>query len=104
MRKFYFKKTGRELHLGDQIELEFTEEKDGKLTLHHFECKFIPELIDMLVEHDIIRVEGEKEKGESKYPFPQTTGEKCDFLMEVCQELEERISKLEKKVMRLQRK
>lgn len=49
------KGTEDELQFGDMIELNFTKDlPDGGVSHHHLECKFIPELVPMLLEDGII--------------------------------------------------
>lgn len=55
MKKYFMKDSGEELQFGDMIELDFTKDtEDGHTSHHHMECKFIPGLIPMLLEQDII--------------------------------------------------
>ena len=56
MKKYYLAGTDNEIQFGEMLELDFT--RDGKcgVTHHHMECKFIPELVDILVEEGVIEV------------------------------------------------
>lgn len=55
MKKYFMKDSGEELKFGDMIELDFTKDtNDGHTCHHHLECKFIPGLIPMLLEQEII--------------------------------------------------
>ena len=58
------KGTEDELQFGDMIELNLVKEEDGHKVHSHLECKFIPELIDMLLENDVIEVVGDEEEEE----------------------------------------
>ncbi len=63
MKHYFLKKTGEELQFGDMIELDFTKDlEDGGVKYHHMECRFIPELVPLLVENDIIDVTEEEDK------------------------------------------
>ena len=59
-KKYFIKGTDEELKFGDIIEADFTKESKGKTIEHHLECKFIPELIDILLENDIIEMRESK--------------------------------------------
>lgn len=59
-KKYFMKGTDDEIEFGDMIELDFTKEKKGKTVFHHLECKFIPELVDILLENDVIEVKEDK--------------------------------------------
>lgn len=54
MKKYFMKGTQDEVQFGDMLELDFTKDtKNG--TIHkHLELKFIPELVDVLIEEDVI--------------------------------------------------
>jgi len=55
MKKYFVKSSGEELEFGDMIVLDLTKEmENGKTKYQHLECKFVPELVDMLLENDII--------------------------------------------------
>lgn len=53
--KYYMFGTDDEVQFGDHIEVNFTEDTDKGTTKHyHFDCKFLPELVPMLLEHEVI--------------------------------------------------
>lgn len=63
MKKYFMKDSGEELKFGDMIELDFTKDtNDGHTCHHHLECKFIPGLIPMLLEQEIIKEEEFKDE------------------------------------------
>ncbi len=66
MEKYFMKGTDDVLEFGDQIVLDFSsKDEEGKTTHHHLDCKFIPVLVDTLLENDIIEVrevEGDEEE------------------------------------------
>lgn len=55
MKKYFMKDSNEELKFGDIIELDFTKDtEDGHTRHHHLECKFIPDLIPLLLKQEII--------------------------------------------------
>lgn len=55
MKKYFLKDSNEELKFGDIIELDFTKDmKNGNTRHHHLECKFIPDLIPLLLKQEII--------------------------------------------------
>lgn len=55
MKKYFLKNSNEELQFGDIIELDFTKDtEDGHTRHHHLECKFIPDLIPLLLKQEII--------------------------------------------------
>lgn len=75
--KYYMFGTDDEVQFGDHIEVNFTEDTDKGTTKHyHFDCKFIPELVDMLLEHEVIEAEETEEDDEEA---PTTTEGGSDF-------------------------
>lgn len=75
--KYYMFGTDDEVQFGDHIEVNFTEDTDKGTTKHyHFDCKFIPELVPMLLEHEVIEAEEAEEDDED---VPTTTESGSDF-------------------------
>lgn len=54
MKKYFIKETGEEIQFGEHIVLDFTKDAYGKIIHHHLDCKFIPELIPLFMENDIV--------------------------------------------------
>ncbi len=57
--------TDDEIQFGDMIEVDFTKDTETGVVHHHMEVKFIPELVDILLENGVIEekeVKEEKEK------------------------------------------
>nr|DAH94529.1 MAG TPA: hypothetical protein [Caudoviricetes sp.] len=55
MKKYFLKDSNEELKLGDIIELDFIKDTEDGHTRHHYlECKFIPDLIPLLLKQEII--------------------------------------------------
>lgn len=108
MKKYFMKDSGEELQFGDMIELDFTKDtEDGHTSHHHMECKFIPGLIPMLLEQEII------EEKEFKDENPDTTSnEDYDIAKDIIsiienlalkvQKMESTIANLNKIVRKLQ--
>lgn len=78
MKKYFMKDSGEEVKFGDMIELDFTKDtEDGHTCHHHLECKFIPGLIPLLLEKNIIE---EKELKEDKDENTETSdNEDCEI-------------------------
>ena len=99
MKKYFLTGTDDELQFGEMIELDFT--KDGKhgVTHHHLECKFIPELVDMLLDNEII-----EDEEECCVDFENSVKEALQAIDEmygVFHSLLERVDKLEAEVENL---
>lgn len=94
--------TAEELEFGDMIVLDLSEDmKNGHTKHHHLECKFIPELVPILLEEGVIV---EKEVEEEKPLDFQDDDAPCPLMEEVIkanEELELRVDKLEKTVIKL---
>lgn len=97
--------TAEELEFGDMIVLDLSHDmKDGHTKHHHLECKFMPELVPILLEEGIIE---EKEVEEDKLLDFQDNDAPCPLMEEVIKadgELELRVDKLEKNVAVLMQK
>lgn len=92
MKKYFMKDSGEELQFGDMIELDFTKDtEDGHTSHHHMECKFIPGLIPMLLEQEII------EEKEFKDENPDTTSnENYDIAKDIISIIENLALKVQK--------
>lgn len=99
MKKYFMKNTEDELQFGDQIELDFSEEKNGKKTHHHLDCKFIPELVDLLIENGVVTVK--EVEGEEPDEEETSVEEVLQDLEETADDHEERLTELEGKVAQL---
>lgn len=108
MKKYFMKDSGEELQFGDMIELDFTKDtEDGHTSHHHMECKFIPGLIPMLLEQEII----EEKKFKDENP-DTTSNENYDIAKDIIsiienlalkvQKMESTIANLNKIVRKLQ--
>ena len=88
------KGTEDELQFGDMIELNLVKEEDGHKVHSHLECKFIPELIDMLLENDVIEVVGDEEEEEG-LEFADDDDCLIDDILEDIENIEKRLDVLE---------
>lgn len=95
------KGTEDELQFGDMVELDLTEDMpDGGIKHKHLECKFVPDLVSMLLADDIIEeVDDEKDEKDE-----ETMDEGCSIMEELIkanEDLELRVDNLESAVKTL---
>lgn len=91
--------TAEELEFGDMIVLDLSHDmENGHTKHHHLECKFMPELVPILLEEDIIE---EKEVKEEKPLDFQDNPPMIEGLLKANQNLEKRVYTLEKAVIKL---
>lgn len=91
------KNTEDELQFGDMIELDFTRDTENGVVHHHMECKFLPDLIPLLLEDEAIE-EREVKKEEKE---EGNTAEECSVMEELLkanEALEMRVENLESAV------
>lgn len=92
--------TAEELEFGDMIVLDLSHDmENGRTKHHHLECKFMPELVPILLEEGVIV---EKEVKEDKPLDFQDNDTPCPLMEEVIkanEELELRVDKLEREVI-----
>lgn len=92
--------TAEELKFGDMIVLDLSHDmEDGHTKHHHLECKFMPELVPILLEEGIIKEEEVKEDNPLDFKDDDTS---CPLMKEVIkanEELELRVDKLEREVI-----
>lgn len=99
MKKYFLQETAEELEFGDMIVLDLSHDmENGHTKHHHLECKFMPELVPILLEEGIIK---EKEVKEEKPLDFQDDSPMIDELLKANQNLEKRIYTLEKAVVKL---
>lgn len=102
MKKYFMKNTEDELQFGDMIELDLTEDmENGGVKHKHLECKFAPDLVDMLLEADVIEVqevEGEEEEEDTEDVCPV-----MQDLLAANEDLELKVENLEKEVAALKK-
>lgn len=99
MKKYFLQETAEELKFGDMIVLDLSHDmENGHTKHHHLECKFMPELVPILLEEGIIE---EKEVEENKPLDFQDNCPMIDELLKANQNLEKRVYTLEKAVVKL---
>ena len=108
MKKYFMKGTEDEVQFGDMIELDLTKDMpNDKVTHHHLECKFIPELIDLLLKDEVIEEVESKEEKEAEENTPIDFTDDCPMMQEVIaanEVLELRVDVLEKAIAKLEQK
>ena len=96
------KGTEDELQFGDMIEIDMKGEmKNGKVKHKHLECKFVPELADLLIENGVIEVKDIE--GDENEDYTELE-EVLDELIEANAELTERIEEIENKLNKILKK
>lgn len=99
MKKYFLQETAEELEFGDMIVLDLSHDmENGHTKHHHLECKFMPELVPILLEEGIIK---EEEVKEDKPLDFQDDSPMIDELLKANQNLEKRVYTLEKAVIKL---
>lgn len=100
MKKYFMKGTDDEIQFGDMIELDLTKDlPDGKVQHHHLECKFIPELVPLLLEEGVVEEKIEEE--ELPLDFHDDNCPMMEELIKANETLEHRVYNLEKAVNKL---
>lgn len=112
MKQYFVQKTNEEIQFGDILDLAL-EKRHGIVTeVRHLTCKFMPELVPLLLEEGIImekEVKNEKTDTESgsenefDTTFMTTFFNLMDCMMETFEDLELRVDKLEEKIKSLQK-
>lgn len=55
MKKYFMKGSGKEISFGDMVEVDFTKDMpNDKVKYYHMECRFLPELLPIFLENDVI--------------------------------------------------
>lgn len=109
MKKYCMKATGEEIQFGDMIEMDFTKEKkNGKIVHHHIECKFIPELVELLLEDEVIvEVTDSQDKKDTKEILVKELLLEHDdilsCLVEEQEDIEKRMESLEEEIEKLKK-
>ena len=99
MKKYFLQETAEELEFGDMIVLDLSHDmENGHTKHHHLECKFMPELVPILLEEGIIE---EKEVEDNKPLDFEDSYLMIDKLLKANQNLEKRVYTLEKAVIKL---
>lgn len=92
MKKYFMKGSDKELQFGDMIEVDLTKNlPDGSVKYHHLECKFMPDLVDILLGNDIIEeqcIDEEKDNDMENCPL-------MEEIFKTTEQLELRVENLE---------
>lgn len=100
--KYFVKGTDEESKFGDELQLDFTKESKHGNIFHHVECKFIPELLDILIENDIIECRDVDEEEPNEECESQDNEDIIDALVEADEEAVKRFESIEKEIRVLQ--
>lgn len=102
MKKYFMKGTDDVLEFGDMIVLDLTKDMpNGNVKHQHFEVKFIPELVPLLLEEEVIDEVEVEDDDENKPLDFQDNCPMVDELIKANQNLEHRVYALEKEVDKL---
>lgn len=64
MKKYFMKDSNKEIKFGDMVEIDFIKDlSNGSIKHCHMECKFLPELLPIFLDCDVIE-EVEVEEGD----------------------------------------
>lgn len=90
MKKYFMKSSGKEINFGDMIEVDFTQDMpDDKVKYYHMECRFLPDLLPIFLENDVI----EEKEVEDKSSEDKDSDIK-DNIMEVLDNISKTTGKL----------
>lgn len=102
MKKYFLKNDNSPVEFGDNIELDLVkEDKDGKKQMKHIQCKFLPELLPLLLEGDILEekeVNTPEEEDNDDAIFEEFMSKISEFMQQtsdILQGFDRRIKKLE---------
>nr|DAE12439.1 MAG TPA: Intermediate conductance calcium-activated potassium channel-helix bundle, copper, MEMBRANE PROTEIN [CrAss-like virus sp. ctjK323] len=102
MKKYFLQETAEELEFGDMIVLDLSHDmENGHTKHHHLECKFMPELVPILLEEDIIEEKEVEEEKPLDFQDDDTPYPLMEEVIKANEELELRVDKLEKTVIKL---
>lgn len=92
-------KTAEELKFGDMIVLDLSKEmENGHTKHHHLECKFIPELVPILLEEGVIKEEEVKDEKSLDSLDSDALNNLVKEIIEANEKLELRVDKLEEQI------
>lgn len=92
--------TAEELEFGDMIVLDLSHDmENGHTKHHHFECKFMPELVPILLEEGVIVEKEVKENKPLDFQDNDTPYTLMEEIIKANEELELRVDKLEREVI-----
>lgn len=92
--------TAEELEFGDMIVLDLSHDmENGHTKHHHLECKFMPELVPILLEEGVIVEKEVKENKPLDFQDNDTPYTLMEEIIKANEELELRVNKLEREVI-----
>ena len=92
--------TAEELKFGDMIVLDLSHDmENGHTKYHHLECKFMPELVPILLEEGAIVEKEVKENKPLDFQDNDTPYTLIEEVIKANEELELRVDKLEREVI-----
>lgn len=92
--------TAEELEFGDMIVLDLSHDMDnGHTKHHHLECKFMPELVPILLEEGVIVEKEVKEDKPLDFQDNDAPYSLMEEIIKANEELELRVDKLEREVI-----
>ena len=92
--------TAEELEFGDMIVLDLSHDMENGHTKHyHLECKFMPELVPILLEEGVIVEKEVKENKPLDFQDNDTPYTLMEEIIKANEELELRVDKLEREVI-----
>ena len=100
MKKYFMRETAEELEFGDMIVLDLSHDmENGHTKHHHLECKFVPELVPILLEEGVIVEKEVKENKPLDFQDNDTPYTLMEEIIKANEELELRVDKLEREVI-----
>ena len=101
MKKYYLVESGEEVKFGETLVLELTKESENSTIHKHMEVKFIPELVDILLEQGIIKeedVENKEEEEDVTFEWEEDNsalGKLLQSMIMTNEDLEKKVEELE---------
>lgn len=103
MEKYFLCKSNEVVNFGDVIEVDAVHSlPNGNMRHQHLECKFLPELLPLLLEQGVVRKEVADDTEDSADDVAP-----CDAILKVLEHLKalsHKVSNLEKKIESLSNK
>ena len=101
MKKYYLVESGEEVKFGEILVLELTKEGKNSTIHKYMEVKFIPELVDILLEQGIIKeedVENKEEEEDVTFEWEEDNsalGKLLQSMIMTNEDLEKKVEELE---------
>lgn len=99
MKKYFMQETAEELKFGDMIVLDLSHDmENGHTKHHHLECKFIPELVPILLEEGVIKEEDVKDEKPLDFQDDSTSDSVIEEIIKANEKLELKVDRLEEQI------